>query len=69
MSEAHDPVCGMSVNEEEARTRGLVVEGEGHSYCFCSPSCKSQFEKEHRRRAQAAEEKAPDGKTDERYAG
>jgi len=41
---AKDPVCGMDVNEKEARKKGLVVKKAGKTYYFCSESCKDKFE-------------------------
>ena len=37
-----DPVCGMQVNEQ---TTGAKSEYHGKTYYFCSPACKSTFEK------------------------
>src|SRR5215470_10389181 len=37
---AHDPVCGMTVEPEEARHR---AEHAGHSYFFCSVKCREKF--------------------------
>ena len=30
-----DPVCGMTVDMEQARTKGLVREHDGREYGFC----------------------------------
>ena len=38
-----DPVCGMSVPEEQALERGLAVEYEGRQYRFCGPGCRERF--------------------------
>jgi len=38
-----DPVCGMSVDMEEARTDGRTIEHQGHSYGFCSKGCLLEF--------------------------
>lgn len=38
-----DPVCGMTVNEENAIADGLTVEHEGKTFYFCSEDCKEQF--------------------------
>jgi len=39
---AKDPVCGMQVDEKTA----IQSEYKGHTYYFCSPSCKRDFDKE-----------------------
>jgi YHS domain-containing protein len=38
-----DPVCGMQINESCAVGKS---EYKGKAYFFCSPSCKSTFDKE-----------------------
>ncbi len=38
-----DPVCGMDVDPETAAGR---AEHKGKTYYFCSPGCKTSFEKE-----------------------
>jgi xanthine dehydrogenase accessory factor len=43
MAKVKDPVCGMHVDEEEASWK---VEFNGEVYAFCSPGCKSAFEKD-----------------------
>lgn len=40
---AKDPVCGMEVDEEKAAAK---VEHMGKTYYFCSPGCKTAFEKD-----------------------
>jgi multidrug efflux pump subunit AcrA (membrane-fusion protein)/YHS domain-containing protein len=44
-----DPVCGMSVNQDQATADGLTVEVEGTPYFFCSADCKEQFEQDPQR--------------------
>ena len=41
-----DPVCGMSVVEENAESLGNTAEFEGETYYFCMPKCRDSFEKE-----------------------
>jgi Cu+-exporting ATPase len=41
---ATDPVCGMAVDRETARERGLVVQHEGTDYFFCGKGCKLDFQ-------------------------
>lgn len=38
-----DPVCGMQVDEKTAAGKS---EYKGQTYYFCSPGCKSSFDKE-----------------------
>jgi YHS domain-containing protein len=38
-----DPVCGMSVDPTTAKEQ---IEFEGSTYYFCSPACRSAFEKD-----------------------
>jgi Cu+-exporting ATPase len=40
---AVDPVCGMQVNENQAAGKS---EYQGQTYYFCSPGCKTAFDKE-----------------------
>src|SRR5918992_2144942 len=40
-ADAIDPVCGMTVDPREAA--GTAVH-DGHTYYFCSPSCRDQFQ-------------------------
>ncbi len=35
-----DPVCGMEIDEQDAKA---TAEYEGHTYYFCSRSCRDQF--------------------------
>ena len=39
-----DPVCGMSVDEAEAKAAKLTSEHQGKTYFFCNDSCKKQFD-------------------------
>ena len=38
-----DPVCGMSVDIETARAKGLTAEHEGREYVFCGKGCMLEF--------------------------
>ena len=40
-----DPVCGMTVNEAEARAAHRVSEHGAKTYLFCSDGCKKDFDK------------------------
>jgi len=40
---AKDPVCGMDVDEKNAKIKTTYG---GKTYYFCSESCKKQFEKD-----------------------
>ena len=37
-----DPVCGMNVDDKDATA---VSEYNGRMYCFCSTSCKENFDR------------------------
>jgi Cu+-exporting ATPase len=43
---AIDPVCGMTVETDDARERGLVSAHDGEDYFFCSRGCKLEFDDE-----------------------
>jgi YHS domain-containing protein len=38
-----DPVCGMTVDVEEARKKGLAQTYEGREYVFCGKGCFLEF--------------------------
>ena len=38
-----DPVCGMTVDLEEAREKGLVQTHDGREYAFCGRGCFLEF--------------------------
>jgi YHS domain-containing protein len=38
-----DPVCGMAVEPEQARAKGLAITHEGHEYVFCGKGCFLDF--------------------------
>jgi P-type Cu+ transporter len=42
-TKAIDPVCGMTVDPENARAAGLTVEHDGTTYYFCSRGCMLEF--------------------------
>ena len=44
---AHDPVCGMDVDEARARAEGLTATHDGKTHSFCSASCKARFAAKH----------------------
>ena len=41
-----DPVCGMRVDPETARARGLTLSHEGREYVFCGKGCLLEFRDE-----------------------
>jgi Cu+-exporting ATPase len=41
-----DPVCGMTVDPEVARSRGLSTTYDGKEYFFCGRGCKLDFEED-----------------------
>ena len=43
---AKDVICGMDVEEQAARAKGLVSEYEGRTYYFCAEMCKREFDAE-----------------------
>ena len=38
-----DPVCGMRVDPEAARARGLTLVHDGREYVFCGKGCLLEF--------------------------
>ena len=38
-----DPVCGMTVDPDEAREKGLTHTHEGTEYAFCGKGCLLEF--------------------------
>jgi len=40
---AKDPICGMNVDEKDAKKKGLVVTKGNKKYYFCSETCKDKF--------------------------
>jgi len=38
-----DPVCGMTVDPDEARDKGLTLNHEGTEYAFCGKGCMLEF--------------------------
>lgn len=49
-----DPVCGMSVVEQNAERLGNTAEYEGKTFYFCMPKCRDAFGKEPEKYMQAA---------------
>jgi Cu(I)/Ag(I) efflux system membrane fusion protein len=47
---AKDPICGMTVNQADARKAGLVAEHDGRTYYFCSAQCMKDFDAAARKR-------------------
>jgi len=43
MVDKKDPVCGMKVDEKEARKKNLFVKKDNKIYYFCSKDCKAKF--------------------------
>lgn len=41
-----DPVCGMTVDVEQAENAGLTTEYEGRTYAFCRSGCQRAFGEE-----------------------
>ena len=38
-----DPVCGMRVDVEAARVKGLALTHDGREYVFCGKGCMLEF--------------------------
>ena len=38
-----DPVCGMTVDLEPARAKGLVLDEDGREFGFCGKGCFLEF--------------------------
>jgi Cu+-exporting ATPase len=38
-----DPVCGMTVDVDGARQKGLAMTYDGHEYVFCGKGCFLEF--------------------------
>ncbi len=38
-----DPVCGMTVQPEAARAKGLTITHEGREFVFCGKGCMLEF--------------------------
>ena len=38
-----DPVCGMTVDPDQARQNGLSLSHEGTEYAFCGKGCLLEF--------------------------
>jgi YHS domain-containing protein len=38
-----DPVCGMTVDPDTARERGLSLQHDGREYLFCGKGCYLEF--------------------------
>jgi YHS domain-containing protein len=43
IARTEDPVCGMTVDPDEARQRGLTLIHEGTEYAFCGKGCLLEF--------------------------
>ena len=41
-----DPVCGMRVDVDAARARGLTLTHDGQEYAFCGKGCMLDFRDE-----------------------
>jgi len=42
---AQDLICGMEVDEKEAKKKGMALKRSGETLYFCSESCKEKFKK------------------------
>jgi Cu+-exporting ATPase len=67
-----DVVCGMQVDEGQVASQGLTSSHHDQAYYFCSQQCKSRFDQEPQRYAEAPvapAEAGADGQTGEWYIG
>ena len=39
-----DPVCGATVDIDDAAEHDLGIEYQGREYLFCGPECRARFE-------------------------
>ncbi len=46
MASPTDPVCGMTVEVERARSLGLSAEHDGKTYYFCGKGCMLDFKED-----------------------
>lgn len=53
-AQARDPVCGMKVEEAEAKAARLTSAHDGKTYFFCNETCKQQFDQAPAKYASAA---------------
>jgi YHS domain-containing protein len=44
LSMAQGLVCGMQVDEQQAKAKGLTSEYQGQTYYFCAKGCKTEFD-------------------------
>jgi P-type Cu+ transporter len=44
--EVLDPVCGMTVDPEQAESKGLSAEHDGTTYYFCGRGCMLDFQED-----------------------
>ena len=43
IAQNEDPVCGMKVDVEQARSNDLTLAHEGREYAFCGKGCLLEF--------------------------
>jgi len=55
---AKDPVCGMELDAAKTKAAGRVSELAGHTYYFCSDTCKQKFAKDSTRYVQGQRQTA-----------
>lgn len=46
IASTEDPVCGMTVDPDQARQNGLTLTHEGTEYAFCGKGCLLEFRDE-----------------------
>jgi len=55
-----DPVCGMTVDMEEARAGGRAFRHQGRTYGFCSKGCLVEFRESPKSYAEDSPERSMD---------
>lgn len=43
IAQNEDPVCGMTVDVDQARAKGLALEHDGREFVFCGKGCMLDF--------------------------
>lgn len=62
-----DPVCGMDVDEREAKSKGFTAEFGGQVRFFCSAECRDRFIAEPTRHWQAQQANVDVAKYQQRH--
>jgi membrane fusion protein, copper/silver efflux system len=63
-----DPVCGMSLDEDQSRSAGNFREYKGKTYFFCTPECRDDFVKDPERYLKSSLPGKPQGTPKHQHA-